>query len=129
MYSDDNIYFFPDFPSYITGGCDLIKRRSPGAGINLAFTSWGTNALLYEAQVTQGALIVAGELWPNDNSPAAIAGDYIAFGEECIAIGGYLSEDPWDKAAYVAEDMVKWALIVFILILAVAYGAGYEILA
>jgi hypothetical protein len=61
-------------------------------------------------------MLVAGEIWPNDNSMAALVADYLSFAEENIAIGSYLSEDPVPKAILAGEDLIKGFLIAVVVL-------------
>ena len=83
-----------------------------------------SNIVIYEALATTGAMLVAGEIWPNDNSMAALCADYLSFAEENIAIGSYLTDDPVPKAILAGEDIIKGFLIGVIILGGVLFGLG-----
>jgi hypothetical protein len=86
--------------------------------------SQSSNIVIYEALATTGAMLVAGEIWPNDNSMAALCADYLSFAEENIAIQAYLTDDPVPKAILAGEDIIKGFLIGTVIIGGLLYAVG-----
>lgn len=119
LYQIDNVRYFPDYTSYGVGVVETIHSVKPAAGIHLSFTVWGHNAVIYEAFARHNAYLVAGELYDNDNAPAVIASDYVSFGEENIAIGPYLGEDPLERHLVVGEDFIKWFMMLGVIVMGI----------
>jgi hypothetical protein len=69
-------------------------------------------------------MLVAGEIWPNDNSMAALCADYLSFAEENVAIGAYLTEDPVPKAILAGEDLIKGFLIAVVILGGALFSLG-----
>jgi hypothetical protein len=90
---------------------EKIHRHNIGAAVMVGGHNQTSNIVIYEALATTGAMLVAGEIWPNDNSMAALCADYMSFAEENIAIGSYLTDDPVPKAILAGEDIIKAFLI------------------
>jgi hypothetical protein len=66
-------------------------------------------------------MLVAGEIWPNDNSMAALCADYLSFAEENTAIAPYLTDDPVPGAILAGEDIIKGSLIALLIVAPVLY--------
>ncbi|OGD46552.1 hypothetical protein A3K69_02005 [Candidatus Bathyarchaeota archaeon RBG_16_57_9] len=120
----DDINFYPDNTGLVMSGVEKIHRFNIGAAVMVGGHNQTSNIVLYEALATTGAMLVAGEIWPNDNSMAALCADYLSFAEENIAIGAYLSEDPVPKAILAGEDIIKAFLIGVITIGGVLFYLG-----
>jgi hypothetical protein len=110
-FNPDDINFYPDNTALIMSDVEKIHRHNIGAAVMVGGHSQTSNIVIYEALATTGAMLVAGEIWPNDNSMAALAADYMSFAEENIAIGAYLTDDPVPKAILAGEDLIKAFLI------------------
>jgi hypothetical protein len=110
-FNPDDINFYPDNTALIMSDVEKIHRHNIGAAVMVGGHSQTSNIVIYEALATTGAMLVAGEIWPNDNSMAALAADYMSFAEENIAIGAYLTDDPVPKAILAGEDIIKGFLI------------------
>lgn len=120
-FNKDDINFYPDNTGLVLSGVEKINRFHVGAAVMIGGHNQTSNIVLYEALATQGAMLVAGEIWPNDNSMAALCADYLSFAEENIAVGAYLSEDPVPKAILAGEDLIKAFLVGTIVIGGVLY--------
>jgi hypothetical protein len=110
-FNKDDINFYPDNTGLILSGVEKINRFNIGAAVMIGGHNQTSNIVLYEALSNTGAMLVAGEIWPNDNSMAALCADYLSFAEENIAIGAYLTDDPVPKAILAGEDLIKAFLI------------------
>lgn len=120
-FAADDINFYPDNTALVLSDVDKIHRFKVGAAVMVGGHNQTSNIVIYEALAAQGAMLVAGEIWPNDNSMAALCADYLSFAEENIAIGPYLTEDPVPKAILAGEDMIKAFLIGMLLVGSVLY--------
>jgi len=119
-----DIRFYPDNTALNLTDVEMAHRLPFGAAVMVGGHNQTSNVVIYEALATEGAMIVAGEIWPNDNSMAALCADYMSFAEENIAIGSYLSEDPVPAAILAGEDIIKVAMIALVIIGGLAAGAG-----
>jgi hypothetical protein len=122
MFNPDDINFYPDNTGLVLSDVEKIHRMRIGAAVMVGGHNQTSNVVIYEALATQGALLVAGEIWPNDNSMAALCADYLSFAEENIAISSYLSEDPIPKAILAGEDLIKGFLLAFLIVASILYG-------
>lgn len=123
-FNPEDIHFYPDNTGLVLSDVDKIHRFNIGAAVMIGGHNQTSNIVIYEALATTGAMIVAGEIWPNDNSMAALVADYLSFAEENIAIGAYLTDDPVPKAILAGEDIIKAVLIGIIVIGSVLYQLG-----
>jgi hypothetical protein len=115
-FQPDDINFYPDNTALVLSDVDKIHRHNIGAAVMIGGHNQTSNIVIYEALHATGAMLVAGEIWPNDNSMAALVADYLSFAEENIAIGSYLSEDPVPKAILSGEDLIKGFLIAVVVL-------------
>jgi hypothetical protein len=123
-FNPDDINFYPDNTALIISDVELVHRHNIGAAVMIGGHSQTSNIVVYEALATTGAMLVAGEIWPNDNSMAALCADYLSFAEENVAIGAYLTDDPVPKAILAGEDIVKGFLIGVVIIGGLLFGLG-----
>jgi hypothetical protein len=123
-FNPEDINFYPDNTGLVLSDVDKIHRFDIGAAVMIGGHNQTSNIVIYEALATTGAMIVAGEIWPNDNSMAALVADYLSFAEENIAIGAYLTDDPVPKAILAGEDIIKAVLIGIIVFGSVLYQLG-----
>lgn len=123
-FNPDDIIFYPNNTALIAGEVELIHRDKIGAAVMIGGHSQSSNVVIYEALATTGAMLVAGEIWPNDNAMAALCADYLSFAEENIAIGAYLTEDPVPKAILAGEDIIKGFLIAVVIFGGLLFGLG-----
>jgi hypothetical protein len=123
-FNPDDIYFYPDNTGLVLSDIEKIHRYNIGAAVMIGGHNQTSNIVIYEALATTGAMLVAGEIWPNDNSMAALCADYLSFAEENIAIGSYLSDDPVPKAILAGEDIIKGFLIAVVVLGSLLYYAG-----
>jgi hypothetical protein len=123
-FNPEDINFYPDNTSLIISVSEQILRNNIGAAVMIGGHSQSSNIVIYEALATTGAMLVAGEIWPNDNSMAALCADYLSFAEENIAIQAYLTDDPVPKAILAGEDIIKGFLIGTVIIGGLLYAVG-----
>jgi hypothetical protein len=121
-FNPEDINFYPDNTSLILSDVEYIHRYHIGSAVMVGGHNQTSNVVIYEALATEGAMIVAGEIWDNDNSMAVLCADYLSFAEENIAIGAYLTEDPVPKAVLAGEDLIKGFLIGVLIIGAFLYA-------
>jgi hypothetical protein len=120
----EDIFFYPDNTALVLSDVDKIHRHNIGAAVMIGGHNQTSNIVIYEALASTGAMLVAGEIWPNDNSMAALCADYLSFAEENIAIGSYLSEDPVPRAILAGEDLIKAFLIGVLIVGSILFAAG-----
>jgi hypothetical protein len=111
MYAREMVEFAPTYQVGVLQNLEYIGRNKPGAAINIGAHWWGTMLTLVEAEHVQDSFIVSGTVYPADNAAAAIASDVATFGEENLAIGAYLDDDPLSSSALAGEDIIKIGLI------------------
>jgi len=117
----EDINFYPDNTGLVLSDVEMINRFKIGAAVMIGGHNQTSNIVIYEALANTGAMLVAGEIWPNDNSMAALCADYLSFAEENIAIGAYLTDDPVPKAILAGEDLIKGFLIAVVLLGGILY--------
>ena len=122
-YVPADLIFYPDNTALNMTEVEMAHRLPFGAAVMIGGHNQTSNVVIYEALAAEGAMIVAGEIWPNDNSMAALCADYMSFAEENIAIGSYLTEDPVPKAVLAGEDIVKGFLIAVVILGGILFGA------
>ena len=120
----ENINFYPDNTGLVLSDVEKIHRQNIGAAVMIGGHNQTSNIVIYEALATTGAMLVAGEIWPNDNSMAALCADYLSFAEENIAIGSYLSNDLAQKAILAGEDIIKGFLVGVIVVGSILFYLG-----
>jgi hypothetical protein len=123
-FNPEDINFYPDNTALIISDVELVHRFNIGAAVMIGGHSQTSNIVVYEALATTGAMLVAGEIWPNDNSMAALCADYLSFAEENVAIGAYLTDDPVPKAILAGEDILKGFLIAVVIFGGMLFGLG-----
>jgi hypothetical protein len=123
-FNPEDINFYPDNTGLVLSDVEKIHRHNIGAAVMIGGHNQTSNIVIYEALHATGAMLVAGEIWPNDNSMAALVADYLSFAEENIAIGAYLADDPVPKAILAGEDLIKAFLIGIIVVGGLLYGLG-----
>jgi hypothetical protein len=123
-FDPDNIIFYPNNTALIASEVEMIHRDKVGAAVMIGGHSQSSNIVIYEALASVGAMLVAGEIWPNDNSMAALCADYLSFAEENIAIGAYLTDDPVPKSILAGEDVIKGFLIGVVIFGGLLWGLG-----
>ncbi len=116
MFRQDDVNFYPDNTGLVLSDMELIHRLHVGSAVMVGGHTQSSNIVIYEALASQGAMLVAGEIWDNDNSMAALCADYLSFAEENTAIGPYLTDDPVPKAVLAGEDLIKGFLIGFLIV-------------
>jgi hypothetical protein len=119
-----DIRYYPDNTALNLSDVEMAHRLPFGAAVMVGGHNQTSNVVIYEALAYEGAMIVAGEIWPNDNSMAALCADYMSFAEENIAIGSYLSEDPVPGAILAGEDIIKVFLIALVILGGILSYAG-----
>jgi len=119
-----DIRFYPDNTALVLSDVEMAHRLPFGAAVMVGGHNQTSNVVIYEALAYEGAMIVAGEIWPNDNSMAALCADYMSFSEENIAIGSYLTDDPVPKAILAGEDIIKLFLIALVVLGGIASAVG-----
>ena len=121
MYRSEDVNFYPDNTGLVLSDMELIHRLHVGAAVMVGGHTQSSNIVIYEALASQGAMLVAGEIWPNDNSMAALCADYLSFAEENTAIAPYLTDDPVPGAILAGEDLIKGFLIALLIVTPVLY--------
>ncbi len=124
LFNAEDINFYPDNTALIMNDVEYIRRYHIGAAVMVGGHNQTSNVVIYEALASEGAMLVAGEIWDNDNSMAVLCADYLSFAEENIAIAAYLATDPVPKAVLAGEDLIKAFLIGYVILGGVLYAAG-----
>jgi hypothetical protein len=124
LFNPENILYFPDGFTYSVGMVDNIHRVKPGGCIMIGHSTFWINNIIMEALNAEDVFVVGGELFPNDQAPNVVGADHMSIGEENIAIGAYLSEDPYQRSTLVAEDYVKWGIMGGTVLLTILLASG-----
>jgi hypothetical protein len=124
LHRDEDSIYYPDLTTHVIGCQSVIAKEHPGTGIVLGVHWWMVAAVLNSALAREGAFIIAGDNYPSDTMVSAGVADYLNFGEENVAMGAALSDDPEERSSIVAEDFVKIAVILATIVLVPAYALG-----
>lgn len=117
MYNPDVVAFIPNWIVGTMWSIDYAKTSKPGAAIMLGDHWWAANIALIEALNIEDAFVIEGDIVPADNAPGAVAADVCVFGEEAVAMGAYLANDPLTSSCLIGEDVFKIFLILLCIII------------
>jgi hypothetical protein len=121
---DEDSIYYPDLTTYVIGCQSVIGTEHPGTGIVLGVHWWMVAAVLNSALAREGAFMIAGDNYPSDTMVSAGIVDYLNFGEENVAMGAALSDDPEERSSIVAEDFIKIAVVIATIVLIPAMLTG-----
>ena len=123
--------FNPDDIRYLSGmqfaaaaaTIGIFEREKVAANIMVGY--FYAESLLYaEAGYQAGAIQIAGTTNTSQTAFFVAACDYTLIGEEIYAAGAYLSKDPVLYGTVVAQDIMKQALLVLIIVGSVLATSG-----
>jgi uncharacterized membrane protein YGL010W len=72
--------------------------------------------MIAEVSNQVGAITITSPTYIGNVAALACASDYVMIGEEAIAAGAYLSQEPAQLASIRTQDIYKWIAIVLIVI-------------
>lgn len=125
LFSPDNVRYYPSNPALVLANVETVHHEKVGGAVMFGGHSQSSCVVIYEAIAGEGALLVSGEIWDNDNSMGALCSDYMGFSEENIAISSYLSDDPAVRAVLAGEDLIKGFLIGTLIVGAILHTQGW----
>jgi hypothetical protein len=116
LYNPQNVYFFTRQQwAYASGVMGLMQREKPGAcvffgpflveGIHLGINSRRINTMA-----------IAGNTIYSMAAFMFVSMDYVLLGEEMLAAGAYMTEDPTNISGIAAEDVMKWVLAAIMMV-------------
>jgi len=128
MFDADNIrYITPQQWAYTAGLFGIMERERPGA--NIFIGRYAAEALHMGVIGRRiGAMSIGGNTDLGMASFFAVTCDYVLLGEEVYAAGAYLSKDPYQINAIVAQDVIKLIMTAFMLIGALAATFGSNLI-
>ena len=99
--------------AYVAGAADVVDRQNVSHAVMAG--QFGPEALfLMEAQRRAGAQQVAGSSDHQGVALMFLSGDQTLVGEEIFASGAYLERRPTHIASLMAQDGLRWAIILLI---------------
>lgn len=104
-----------------------IAERDRPAGCQIIGCYWHESLIAIEAMNAVGAMLIGGTT-RTAMTPFFIAGcDYFLLGEEVMAAGAYVSDDPTAKGSFEGQDILKFIAVAIIVLGVVAINLGSEI--
>jgi len=101
--------------AYAAAAADLSECE--GVSNALLVGAWGPEYLLVgEAQGRAGVQVVAGATDPGALATMLVGADHTLLGEEIFAGGAYLDAHPAHQASLLAQDTVRWLIIVVLIV-------------
>ena len=110
-----------------TGYAGILLSERPGSMV-LAGSSAADAMMIAEVSNQVGAITITAPTYIGNVAALACASDYVMIGEEAIAAGAYLSNNPAQLASIRMQDIYKFIGIGFILISWVITAFGSNIL-
>jgi hypothetical protein len=98
-----------------SGYAGILLTERPGSMI-LAGSSAADAMMIAEVSNQVGAITITSPTYIGNVAALACASDYVMIGEEAIAAGAYLSQEPAQLASIRTQDIYKWIAIVLIVI-------------
>jgi hypothetical protein len=99
--------------AYVAGASDVVDRQNVSHAVMAG--QFGPEVLfLMEAQRRAGAQQITGSSEPQGAALMFVAGDQTLIGEEIFASGAYLERRPTHIASLMAQDGLRWAVILVI---------------
>jgi hypothetical protein len=100
--------------SYITGQLGLIAREKPAAQIAIGYFCVSL-VTIAEAGSIAGLMQIGGTTNTYQFPYLVSSFDYWLIGDDCFAVGAFLSREPLQASTIYGEDMVKFLVIAMIL--------------
>lgn len=127
-FNRDDVRFFSDWQfGYAMAVAGMVAREKPAAQFLVGYF-YAESLVLAEAGALVGAVQVAATSATAQTPFFVAACDYTLIGEEFFAGAAVLSKEPVIYGSVVAEDIVRVALFVIILIGAILNTAGSDIM-
>jgi len=111
---------------YASAFAGLVARHHPGS-VFLIGTFEGEALILAEAAHDAGAVTIAGTDSTIQLSFFLVACDYTLIGEELFAAAAMVSGDEHAAAAVLAQDMIKYLILLLLLIGGILVGFGFNL--
>lgn len=121
----DVVFVSPSQFGYAAGVDGIVTRSQPGA-LFLLGTFEGEALILAETGNMTDALQIAGTDSTIQLSFFMVACDYTLIGEELYTASAYLSDDKRIKASMLAQDVLRAAMLILLLVLPVAALLGFN---
>lgn len=129
LYSDEMVQFLTqDRWGYTAGVVGMLRREKP-AGTLLTGNFAGESLVMAETAVSEGSILISGTTNMLQIPFFVAASDYSLIGEELIAVGAYLSQEPKQLASLVGEDWIKIGIALFLIVGSIIATTGNNSLA
>lgn len=126
MYQEDTVRFFSSNQNaYATGVVGYLHRAKAAANIMAGFYQ-GEALILAEAGSQVGALQIAITASMHQLPFFVAACDYTIIGEELFAAGAYVSQDKVKLGGIAAQDIIKIAVMIIIVIGTIMASSGSD---
>jgi hypothetical protein len=125
QYNPDNIFFVTSmqFP-YVAAVNGIMLRELPATNFYMG-TFYAESLILAETGSIAGSIQIAGTDQVAQLPFFVAATDYTLIGEELYAASAYLSQEPVQLGSLKAQDYMKAAVMIFIILGAIAITAGW----
>lgn len=128
-YKPDNIRFLSNNQnSYVAGVYGIFSRERPAANLMLG-PFYAESLLIAEVGQQIGAIQIGGTGRTIQVPFFVAACDYVLIGEELFAAGAYISRNPFQVAALMAEEIGKYIAVALIIAGTLLKTAGVKWLA
>lgn len=122
----EQIQFVPNQIALMATTLGEFEREKPGASFLLGALYWET-VVIAEAGATVGAMQVGGTGRLYQVPYCVALCDYSLIGEELMAAGAYISQDPAQLGTIMASDILRIIIVGMAAVLAIAGLAGYDL--
>jgi hypothetical protein len=102
----------------------ILERELPGGNIIWGVFGQSNTTSVINSGLNVGAIQMAAIKYSDSMSLVLPFVDYVALGEEMVAAGAYLSEDPVNTSTLIGSDFIKIMLIGLMIVLIVKNLAG-----
>lgn len=123
-YREDMVRFVPYGMAYDVTIMGVAERERPACSV-IVGTYWHPALYTIEAMNAVGALNIGGTS-RTVMTPFFVGGcDYFLMGEEVLAAGAYVSEDPIPRGSFEGQDYIKIisSLLILVGVIAVTFGS------
>lgn len=128
LYNPQNVYFFTRQQwAYSSGVMGLMEREKPGACVFIGpFLVEGIHLGINSRRIK--TMAIAGNTSYSMGAFMFVSMDYVLLGEEMLAAGAYMTEDPTNISGIAAEDVMKWFLAALLVVGAILRIVGSDLI-
>ncbi len=113
--------------SWASGYVGMLMRLRPGVNVMLG-EQLGTAMYISEVGHEVGALQISGAAYVSNVACLATSADYLAIGEDMLAAGAYLSQDPNQLVGIRVSDLMKFLFMAVLVVGCILVSLNQNIL-